>query len=126
MSGNINTRRARNLELAINAFSTIAVTLWMYSGARPQLQAHAQTRLATTPVATDIPYADAESILASLRENLPAGLISKAPADLSRGWRDWVLRRKNEMRVRLDRGDEDSIVNFWYYGTSFTKLPPLS
>ena len=98
----------------------------MVSGSHPQLQTQTQKRLPTTPVATDIPYGDAEPILASLRESLPAALISKAPADLSFAWPDWVLRRKNETRERLDRGDEDSIVNFWYYGYSFTKLPPLS
>ena len=28
------------------------------------------------------------------------------------------------MRARLARGDEDSLVNFWLYGTSFTTHPP--
>jgi len=37
-----------------------------------------------------------------------------------------MLRRNTEIRARLERGDEDAIVNLWFYGTSFTKLPRLS
>ena len=30
------------------------------------------------------------------------------------------------MRARLEQGDEDSLVNFWLYGTSFTSQPPAA
>jgi hypothetical protein len=38
-------------------------------------------------------------------------------------WPQWLRRRDREIRERLDRGNEDSLVNFWLYGTSFTKQP---
>ena len=34
-----------------------------------------------------------------------------------------VSRRDLEIRARLQRGDEDSIVNFLLFGTTFTRLP---
>ena len=32
-------------------------------------------------------------------------------------------RRDAEIRARLAQGDEDSVVNLWLYGTTFTTLP---
>ena len=38
-------------------------------------------------------------------------------------WPAWVAKRDAEIRGRLARGDEDSLVYLWLYGTSFTKQP---
>jgi SAM-dependent methyltransferase len=38
-------------------------------------------------------------------------------------WRGWVAKRDAEIRARLARGDEDSLVYLWLFGTSFTKQP---
>lgn len=77
-------------------------------------------------VKTNIPYVDATPILEAFRANLPAELIAKTPADIEAAWPDWVSRHNAAIRARLERGDEDSIVNLWQYGTSFTKLPPVT
>jgi hypothetical protein len=79
--------------------------------------------VADTPVTATIPYAEARHILEALRAKLSPALKAKTPRDLTL---DWASRRREEIRARLERGDEDSIVNLWYYGTSFTALPPLS
>jgi hypothetical protein len=39
------------------------------------------------------------------------------------GWPAWVAKRDAEIRGRLARGDEDSLVYLWLYGTSYTKQP---
>ena len=39
------------------------------------------------------------------------------------GWSDWVATRDAEIRARLQRGDEDSVVHLWLFGTSFTGRP---
>ena len=54
---------------------------------------------------------------------LPESLTAIAPADRASAWPGWVRGHDAAVRARLDRGDEDSLVNFWLYGTSFTKLP---
>jgi hypothetical protein len=85
---------------------------------------------AAPPAASDpapnkayIPYDDARPILESLREKLPADLKTKTPVEIQQAWPGWVSRHDAEIRARLGRGDEDSIVNFWLYGTSFTTQP---
>jgi hypothetical protein len=65
--------------------------------------------------ATPIPYEDAKPILEANGRNIAA-------AD----WPTWVATRNAEIRARLAQGDEDSIVNLWLYGTSFTKLPRVT
>lgn len=68
-------------------------------------------------------YADASPVLEAMRDSLPADLTSKSRAELESAWPAWASRRDADIRRRLERGDEDSVVNFWMYGTTFTKLP---
>src|SRR5439155_8177660 len=68
----------------------------------------------------------AQPIIKQLDEILPASLKSKPPDQLSAIWANWVVQRDQEIRTRLIQGDEDSIVNFLLFGTSFTKQPRLT
>ena len=91
-------------------------------------------------VKADIPYIDAKPILELLRENrlpaetkpilgprgeelLPAELRAKTSDELESAWPGWVSRQDAQIRARVERGDEDSIVNFLRFGVTFTKLP---
>jgi hypothetical protein len=74
-------------------------------------------------VKTNMPYRDAEPALRALRDSLPEELKGKTPAELELVWPVWVSRRDAEIRARLDRGDEDSLLNFLLFGTTFTRLP---
>jgi hypothetical protein len=62
-------------------------------------------------------------MLSTHRARLPPELAGKTPAELESDWPAWVSRHNADIRVRLERGDEDSVVNFWLYGTTFTTLP---
>jgi len=62
-----------------------------------------------------ITYEDAKPILEANGRNISA-------AD----WPAWVAARNAEIRARLAQGDEDSVVNLWLYGTSFTKRPRVT
>lgn len=69
-----------------------------------------------------IPYADAAPIFAALRSDLlPPEFRDKAPAEREAMWAVWVARRDADIRARVAAGDEDSIVNFLLYGTTFTR-----
>ena len=70
-----------------------------------------------------IPYEDARAILDARASDLPAGLQRKTPAEIATLWTGWVSRHNAEIRARLERGDEDSIVHFWLYGTTFSSRP---
>ena len=65
--------------------------------------------------ATLIPYEDAKPILEANGRNISAA-----------EWPAWVAKRNAEIRARLAQGDEDSVVNLWLYGTSFTKWPRVT
>jgi hypothetical protein len=78
------------------------------------------------PVAvnTNIPYLDAKPILEALREDLlPAEFRRKTPAEIESAWPGWVSQHDAKNRARLERGDEDSIVNLLLFGVTFTKQP---
>jgi hypothetical protein len=91
------------------------------TGAAAPAASPAQSERAT-PVAP-IPYSEAKPILERLAASLPPELAARPAAELESTWADWVSRRNREIRARLDRGDEDSIVNFLLFGTTFTRLP---
>jgi len=72
---------------------------------------------------TTISYADAKPVLDAFHESLPAGLRTNSAEELATKWPTWVRTHDAEVRARVARGDEDSIVNFWMFGTSFTARP---
>src|SRR5262245_37250982 len=59
-------------------------------------------------------YNDIRDVLIALK--LDASITPRA-------WRDWVARHNREVRARLQRGDEDTIINWLLFGTSFTRQP---
>src|SRR3954470_17290182 len=68
-------------------------------------------------------YDEAEPVLRSFADALPAGLKSSDLAIQRKAWPDWVSAHDREIRGRLLRGDEDTVVNWLMFGTSFTKEP---
>ena len=73
-----------------------------------------------------VAYENARPILETLREILPEELRAKNPADLPSAWPKWVTSRDAEIRARLVQGDEDSVINFMLFGTSFTRKPRIT
>jgi hypothetical protein len=72
-------------------------------------------------VRTNLSYADAAPIFVAFRGPLlPAELGTKTPTELRAAWPEWLSRHDAEIRARLERGDEDSLVNFLLFGTTFT------
>lgn len=74
-----------------------------------------------------MPYDAAAPIFAALRENLwPAELRGKTPADIERAWPSWVSSHDAAIRARVAGGEEDSVVHFLFFGTSFTTAPRIT
>jgi hypothetical protein len=73
-----------------------------------------------------ITFAEAKPILEAMAEALPAGLGGRSPEKLESLWPAWVKSRDAEIRERLMGGDEDTIVNFLLFGTTFTHEPRLT
>jgi hypothetical protein len=66
-------------------------------------------------------YNDIEPVLALLTDILPPELKSSDPAARRKAWPDWLIAHDRDIRQRLLRGDEDTIVNWLLFGTSFTR-----
>jgi hypothetical protein len=73
--------------------------------------------------AGSIPFADARPIVERLRQSLPADLAAIPDSRLEATWSTWTRQLDRTIRARLERGDEDSAINFLLFGTSFTRLP---
>src|SRR5262245_17049152 len=71
-------------------------------------------------------YSDVQTVLASLTDTLPAELKSSDLSARRKAWADWVIGHDRDIRERLVRGDEDTIVNWLLFGSSFTKQPKAS
>src|SRR5262249_59764702 len=71
-------------------------------------------------------YEEARPILRAMAEILPPELKSESPAEAAAAWSGWVERRDSQIRARLAKGDEDSLLNLLLFGTSFTRQPRIS
>ncbi|HTK94135.1 MAG TPA: class I SAM-dependent methyltransferase [Terriglobales bacterium] len=81
---------------------------------------------ATAPPAEFVPWEEAAPILAAAGETLPQDLAGKKPQQLMEMWPDWVRAQDKDVRERLAKGDEDSLVNLLLFGTSFTREPRVA
>jgi hypothetical protein len=68
-------------------------------------------------------FAEVRPILAELAGRLPPDLNNLSPSQLEATWPSWLERHDNDIRARLERGDEDTIINWMLFGTSFTTRP---
>jgi hypothetical protein len=68
-------------------------------------------------------YHEARPILTELAGAIPSDLRALTPAQVERAWPTWIERHDREIRARLAQGDEDTIVNWMLFGTSFTSRP---
>jgi hypothetical protein len=68
-------------------------------------------------------YAEVRDILAALGELLPADLKAADQRTLEAAWPPWIANHDRDIRQRLQRGDEDTLVNWLMFGTSFTARP---
>src|SRR5512140_928346 len=81
---------------------------------------------ATAPRAEFVPWEEAAPILAAAGDTLPQDLAGKKPQQLMEMWPDWVRAQDKDVRERLAKGDEDSLVNLLLFGTSFTREPRVA
>jgi SAM-dependent methyltransferase len=79
-----------------------------------------------SPVAAQvkITFQQARPVVEALRPSLPAAIRGLSIDEMEARWPSWVERHDRDVRARLARGDEDSLVNLWLYGTSFTSAAP--
>jgi hypothetical protein len=95
---------------------------WRHGTARPE-PGPAAPPAGVVSFKASIPFGDAKAAFDRFPAHVPAELQSKVSSEVERAWPEWTSRRDAAIRARLDRGDEDSVVNLWLYGVTFTRLP---
>ena len=80
---------------------------------------------AVTGPARYIRYREAEPILSELavKGALPPELGNVEGPRREAAWPAWIEQHDKDIRGRLEQGDEDTIVNWLLFGTSFTSRP---
>jgi len=68
-------------------------------------------------------FTEVRDVLGSLADILPAALKVPEASAAARAWTGWAERQDRTIRDRLQRGDEETIVNWLLFGTTFTTLP---
>ena len=76
---------------------------------------------AAGPSFTD--YSDVQHLFPFLPDTLPPRLRASDLPERRKAWSDWVVAHDRDIRSRLLRGDEDTIINWLLFGTSFTRQP---
>lgn len=77
--------------------------------------------LSSEAVKSNLSFEAARPILEALREIVPPSLAQAK--DPPRAWEEWLRSEDARIRARLERGEEDSLVNFLLFGVSFTRRP---
>ena len=72
--------------------------------------------------ARSVRFDEASAILTELNTR-PPELQSLTASQLEAAWPRWIERHDRDIRLRLEQGDEDTIVNWMLFGTSFTSKP---
>lgn len=75
------------------------------------------------PSVRRISYVEAKPVIEGLAASLPQELSRISASELESTWPRWVSRRDSDIRARLARGEDDTVINFLLFGTSFTRLP---
>src|SRR5215831_5716852 len=68
-------------------------------------------------------FDDVERVLRFFEGKLPIELRFSDAGQGRKVWPDWIAKHDREIRSRLLPGDEDTIINWLMFGTSFTKEP---
>jgi hypothetical protein len=72
------------------------------------------------------PFNDVQPFIDILKEDFLPAEFRGRPQQVEAEWPAWVAKRDAAIRARVEAGDEDSIVHFLLFGTSFTKVPRAS
>lgn len=73
-----------------------------------------------------MPVEDARPILLALNDVAPSELKAASDEALPAAWAKWTAKYDADIRARVVQGDEDSLVNFLFFGTTFTTARRVS
>jgi hypothetical protein len=79
-----------------------------------------------SPTIRPITWTEIKPIVERLEEALPPSLRAIPAEERSTRWSGWLADRRKDLERRIAKGDEDSVVNLFLFGTSFTKQPRIT
>jgi hypothetical protein len=109
----MQTMKWRNARSRIHLWALLATLVACVSGFA--ILAFAQSSF------TD--YEDIRQVLTFLKDTVPAELRFPDELGQAKAWPEWVVQHDHDIRSRLQRGDDDTVVNWLLFGTLFTRQP---
>ena len=79
-----------------------------------------------SPTIRPITWTEIKPIVERLEEALPPSLSAIPPDERPTRWSGWLADNRKDLARRVAQGDEDSVVNLFLFGTSFTKEPRIT
>ena len=68
-------------------------------------------------------YSDVEAVLQQFHDDVPLAVRPVPGLRLDRAWASWIEQHDGAIRARLAQGDQDTILNWLMFGTTFTAQP---
>ena len=93
---------------------------WLLCLILPLLQAAAGAHAPADGGPQYLSFAEVQPLIRARAGNLPPQLEGPGPLTGER-WANWLQREDAEIRARLERGEEDTLVNLLRFGVTFTK-----
>lgn len=72
-----------------------------------------------------VSFEQARSALDAFPASVPKELNGRNPSDMKAYWPVWASKRDQEVRARLDQGEEDTITNLLRFGVTYTDQPRI-
>ena len=76
------------------------------------------------PRARHARYAELQPVINAYADIAPVEFGTATGSARDERWSAWIAGHDREIRARLAQGDEDTIINWMLFGTSFTSQPP--
>lgn len=104
---------------SLRTYSLVAIPALLFSALVPASAPPVEVA-EQTPMTEFISFAEAKPVLDKMPNDMPAALKDAHPLDAN-AWNVWVRTEDNEIRKRLERGEEDTLTNLLRFGVTYTK-----
>ena len=109
--------------IQFTSFLALVTALTLGAGGRSAALATSVSSAPSSPPTRFIAFDEVRRVLKELADILPVELQALPTLNADAPWSAWIADRDAHIRARLAQGDEDTLLNWLLFGTSFTAAP---